>query len=361
MSDAAIHPGRVDVAGVAPSGPDDQATRLRAMVEAVERRQAKPAVSPASMRGDLRAAPVRRARIITVSSGKGGVGKTNTCVNLAIALTQLGKRTTLLDADLGMANADVLCGLTPVRRLDQFVGVSDGAQPALGAVRTTRLLREIAVEAPGGFRLIPGAVGVARMADLAPREQARLLAGLDELERDADVLIVDTGAGLGPEIISFIHAADLAVIIATPEPTSIADAYALIKCSVLAPRQARRAHGLRPDPATNAPRLGLVVNQAAEPQEAAGVHARIAGVCQRFLGYPLPLVGWVTQDARVGGAVRKRRPVLLESEKCQASRDLRELAGAIARILEPPLDPAKGPEEPEMGQGWLKRLILRGR
>lgn len=355
MSDAAIHPGRAAVAGV-PAGPDDQATRLRAMVEAVERRQARPATPPSPGRDPQ--PPQRRARIITVSSGKGGVGKTNTCVNLAIALTQLGKRTTLLDADLGMANADVLCGLTPVRRLDHFVGVSDAAPAPVGPAPTTRSLREIAVDAPGGFRLIPGSVGVARMANLAPREQDRLLAGLDELERDADVLIVDTGAGLGPEIISFIHAADLAVVIATPEPTSIADAYALIKCSVLAQRQSRRAHGLRPESPVPVPRLGLVVNQAADPEEAAGVHARIAGVCARFLGYPLPLVGWVMQDARVGGAVRKRRPVLLESGKCQASRDLRALAVAVAKLLEPP---AGETGDLRTARGWLRRLVLRGR
>lgn len=357
MSDAALYASRA----AAPQ--DDQATRLRAMVEAVERRQAvaRPAVppQPTGARVDL-AAPRRRARIITVSSGKGGVGKTNTCVNLAIALTRLGKRITLLDADLGMANADVLCGLTPMRRLDQYVGVSDSAGP--GAVQT-RSLREIAVEAPGGFRLIPGSVGVARMADLAPREQARLLAGLADLERDADILIVDTGAGLGPEVISFINVADLALIIATPEPTSIADAYALIKCSVLAHRQGPRAHGLRPGTAApgGALKLGLVVNQAAGQQEAAAVYARIGGVCERFLGHRLPLVGWVVQDVRVGAAVRKRRPLLLESGKCPASKDLQHLAAAAARLLEPPAPTRSGAEEGGAGPGWLSRLVLRGR
>jgi len=361
MSDAAIHPGVPGVGDADRACPDDQATRLRAMVEDVERRQAalRPAPAPNAGRGQVQ--HTRRARIVTVSSGKGGVGKTNTCVNLAIALTQLGKRTTLLDADLGMANADVLCGLTPVRRLDHFVGVSDGVHATPGAAVSGRSLREIAVEAPGGFRLIPGAMGVARMANLDPREQARLLAGLQDLERDSDLLIVDTGAGLGPEIISFVQAADLAVIIATPEPTSIADAYALIKCSLLAQRRVSRAHGLRPEPPTPAPRMELVVNQVTGQQEAAAVHARIAGVCQRFLGYSLPLLGWVTQDARVGAAVRKRRPVLLESEKCQASRDLRQLAGVVARILGPDAATNTGPDGAAQGQGWLSRLVLRGR
>ncbi len=110
MSEVALHPRPVR---------DDQATRLRAMVEAMERR-ARPPVEP---RGLPR--PVRRAKVITFSSGKGGVGKTNTCVNLAIALAQAGQRTVVLDADLGMANADVLCGLTPTRRLEHYIGVSD--------------------------------------------------------------------------------------------------------------------------------------------------------------------------------------------------------------------------------------------
>lgn len=368
MSDAAVYPRR---AHGAHRHPDDQATRLRAMVQATQ--PSVPLIAALSDRcpplaraaadrlpDDLHPGP--RAKVITISSGKGGVGKTNTCVNLAVALAQAGRRTTVLDADLGMANADVLCGLSPTRRLEHYVGVSDLAPagrprtPVDAAALARRSLRDLAVEAPGGFRLIPGAVGVARMASLAGRERARLMAGLLELERDSDLLLVDTGAGLGREVISFLHIADVAIIVATPEPTSIADAYALIKCARVTEASDERAHRLRADPSASA-RLMLVVNQAADAREAAAVHARIAGVCEKFLRLRLPLLGYVTQDARVAAAVRRRTPVLLDSATCPASRDLRSLATALLASLEPPGNPVQGP--PGIS-GWWKRLTLRG-
>jgi flagellar biosynthesis protein FlhG len=286
---------------LAPAPPSDQASRLRALVE-------------------NNAAPTtpRRTRVLTISSGKGGVGKTNACVNLAILMSQMGWSATLLDADLGMANADVLCGLTPTRRLEQFIGVSDRVRTPL----STTTLSEIAVQAPGGFRLIPGSVGVARMADLSAYEQARLLGALDQVEDDTELLVVDTGAGLGREVLSFIQNSDMSLIIATPEPTSIADAYALIKCAVL-------GAGAAPPP-----RLGLVVNQVCSKKEADEVHARVASVCERFLRYRLPLSGWVAQDAQVGAAVRHRKPLVLDDPRCPASRDLRRLACALVDSLE---------------------------
>lgn len=368
MSEIAVHPGfarRPAAAGQ--SQPDDQATRLRAIVEAAERRSGDPH-PPAPTSGRARGLPHdvhprRRAKVISVSSGKGGVGKTNASVNMSIALAQSGVRTILLDADLGMANADVLCGVTPTRRLEHFIGVSDLAPdgrprtPQDAAALAERSLRDLAVDAPGGFRLIPGSVGVARMAELSSREQARLIAGLVELDRDADTIVVDTGAGLGREVIAFIETADLALIIATPEPTSIADAYALIKCAT---RHAARAHGLRASEAGAGPRMALVVNQATSRTEAAAVHARINAVASRFLGITLPMLGWIAQDARVGAAVRARRPVLLDSPGCAASRDLVSLAAATWAFLAPSPETG-GPEKSQGGlSGWLSRLVLRG-
>lgn len=366
MSDVAVYHRRPPIAH--PRSPEDQATRLRAMVEASE--PAAVCAAPAGQRGTSRSDelpsdrhPGPRAKVVTVSSGKGGVGKTNTCVNLAIALTQAGRRTTLLDADLGMANADVLCGLSPTRRLEHYIGVTDLApagrprNPADAAALARRSMRDLAVDAPGGFRLIPGAVGVARMASLAGRERARLLAGLIDLERDSDILLVDTGAGLGREVISFVHVSDVALIVATPEPTSIADAYALIKCAVRSEPDDEQAHRLRTHPATP-PTLALIVNEAADAREAAAVHARIAGVCERFLKIRIPLLGWVSQDPSVAAAVRRRTPVLLDSAKCPASRDLRSLAAALGALLDPGLLP---PDRGDRGlSGWWRKLVLRG-
>jgi flagellar biosynthesis protein FlhG len=310
---------------LAPDTPDDQATRLRAMMTAAS------------------VAPVpRRARVLTISSGKGGVGKTSACVNLSILMSQMGWRTTLLDADLGMANADVLCGLTPTRRLEQFIGVSDRAR-----TQETSTLTDIAIQAPGGFRLIPGSVGVARMADLSPHERTRLLGVLDQLEDDSDLLVVDTGAGLGREVLSFIHNSDLSLIIATPEPTSIADAYALIKCAILSAKSPRP------------PRIALVVNQVCSKKEADDVHARMASVCERFLRYRLPLLGWVATDGQVGAAVRHRKPLVLDDPRSPASRDLRRLACVLVESME--LRKARNPADRATGlSGLWARLTLRG-
>ncbi len=289
------------------------------------------------------AAPARNLKVLTVSSGKGGVGKTNTCVNLSVIMSQMGWRTTLLDADLGMANADVLCGLTPTRRLEHFVGVSDRTRSG----GPTASLAEISVEAPGGFRLIPGSVGIARMADLSEYERSRLLGALDQVEDGSDLLIVDTGAGLGREVLSFIQASDLSLIIATPEPTSIADAYALIKCALMT------------SPPGQLPRVALVVNQVCSKKEADEVHARIASVCSRFLRYRLPLMGWVAQDTQVGAAVRKRKPLILDDPRCAASRDLRRLGCVLVESMELRHAPDARPRASGLSGLW-SRLTLRG-
>lgn len=305
MSAAFSHPARP-----APAA-SDQASNLRAML-ASARPSAPPVVAvvraPAAPAADRRAR-VRRARVVTVSSGKGGVGKTVLCVNLAIALAQAGRRVALVDADLGMANADVLCGLTPVRRLEEVVLAGSGGVAALA---------DIAVDAPGGFRLVPGAVGVARMAAMGELERARLMGALAELERQADVVIVDTGAGLGPDVLHLMREADEAIVVATPEPTSIADAYALLKCAVQSGAAAAS--------------LGLVINQAAGEREATAVHARIAGVAARFLRVTPRLAGWVRADPAVPAAVRRRRPLLIEAPRARVSDDVRRLGeGLLAR------------------------------
>lgn len=282
------------------SGPADQASRLRALVEAMSGARV---VAPA-------APPARRVPVIAIASGKGGVGKTNLAVNLAIALAQRGARTTLLDADLGMANADVLCGLSPGRRLDQVLAERGG-------------LASCVVEAPGGFLLVPGAVGVARVADLDAPTRQLLVEQLGELEARSDVVLVDTGAGIGRDVLSFAAAADRLLVVVTPEPTSITDAYGLIKCAVV---RAREAGG-------HEPRVGLVVNEVRRTAETERVSARLTAACDRFLGHRPRLVGSVRLDERVARAVRRREPHLLAWPRCAASRDVRAIAGVIGGVM----------------------------
>ncbi len=358
------------VRGPGPPAPD-QATRLRALVEALGRGSLAPSplrspvgeeppavveTVPAVARGLATVAPpARTARVVTVSSGKGGVGKTTTCVNLAIALAAAGRRATLFDADLGTADADVLCGISPLRRLEQLLP-GGGRHDAATA-------REIAVPAPGGFRLVPGSVGVAHMADLGPAERTLLAAAIAELERDSDVILVDTGAGIGAPVLGLVRRADLALVVVTPEPTSITDAYALIKCALApeTPPGFSEGRGCGDAPGGAGARLALVVNQAADRREAEEVHRRIAGVAERFLGRRVPLLGWIAQDVRVAQAVRRRVPLLIDQPHAEAARHIRSLAGALVARLAVDAAPARPTTLGAARRRPLVSLFLRGR
>jgi flagellar biosynthesis protein FlhG len=260
-----------------------------------------------------------RARIIAVTSGKGGVGKTNMAVNLSIALGRLGKRVVLLDADLGTANADLLCNLPA------------SACNLSHVIAGRRSLSETIVDAPGGFRMIPGASGLAQVAALEEYERARLVREMKHLEDDADILIVDTGAGVSPNVLSFAAGADQQLIVTTPEPTAIADAYAVIKS----------VHRLRPDGDYR-----LVVNMVRSKAEAMAVFERIDAVCRRFLSLHLWYAGYVLHDPAVGRAVRKRHPFLLDSPRCDASLCMQQ----VARKLDDHVQPVKR-------GGFLSRLF----
>mgnify|MGYP000166511224 CR=1 FL=1 len=327
---------------------DDQASRLRAMVTALQETPVPapagvpPTTPPLASAPESRgggahgatpaAAPMRTCPVVAITSGKGGVGKTSTCVNLAIALSQRGVKATVVDADLGLANADLICGMTPTTRLDSAVDlVRDDLGRLRKTIRPLRSLSQIAVDAPGGFRLVPGSVGVMRMANLSPAQRDVILAGLLELERESDIVLVDTGAGLSDGVTSFVAASDLAVVVATPEPTSIADAYAMIKCVA----QVRQQQGT-----SNRLRMALVINQAGSPAEGQAVHARINATCKRFLSMDVPLLGVLHEDLALPASVRARRPVLLSNPTARVCRDIRLLSAQVAAAVNVPLRPA---------------------
>src|SRR4051812_31168341 len=158
----------------------------------------------------------RRATVIAVTSGKGGVGKSNISVNLAIQLAAAGKRVVLLDADLGLANADVLCNIDLPCNLSHVIA-------------RKKELNEVMVKGPGGFHLIGGASGFARMEDLTDFDRQRLVDALGQLEQQTDIILTAPGAGISPTVLSFTRAADHVLFITTPEPTAITDAYAVVK------------------------------------------------------------------------------------------------------------------------------------
>jgi flagellar biosynthesis protein FlhG len=274
----------------------DQASRLRELVRAMSTGNAAAAPKP-----------MRLCPVLAITSGKGGVGKTTLAVNLSIALSQRGVRVTLLDADLGMANADVMCGLNPARRLEMAMAM-DGSR---------RTLTELSVEAPGGFRLIPGSVGIAKVAALTPSQRADVLEQLAQVGATSDLIVIDTGAGLSPGVLGFAQAADMTLIAVTPEPTSIADAYAMAKC-------------LRLGSDGEGPRLAMVVNQAKDAAEAQAVHARIDAVATRFLKEGVRLAGYVRSDDAVARAVRARKPMMLGAVESPAVLDVRTLSEFVA-------------------------------
>ncbi|MFI5377747.1 MAG: MinD/ParA family protein [Tepidisphaerales bacterium] len=243
-----------------------------------------------------------RASVIAVTSGKGGVGKSNIAVNLAIQFAAVSKNVVLLDADLGLANADVLCNVELPFNLSHVIS-------------NKKPLREVMVRGPGGFRLIGGASGLARMADLSDYDRQRLVDSLALLEQQADIILIDTGAGISPNVLSFTRPADDVLVVTTPEPTAITDAYAVIKVLSREGREERR--------------ISLLVNQVRMPNEARLVYDRISRVARQFLGVSVYDAGSIAHDDNVSQAVRKRVPFLLASPRCPASLGIAQLASRL--------------------------------
>ena len=267
----------------------DQATQLRTLL----REQRRP-----------------RASVIAITSGKGGVGKSNVAVNLSIKLASAGKNVVLLDADLGLANADVLCNIDLPFNLSHVIA-------------RKKELHEVMVTAPGGFKLIGGASGLARMADLTDFDRRRIVEALGAVEHNADSIIIDTGAGISPNVLSFTRAADHVLVVTTPEPTAITDAYAVIK--VIAKDGMDR-------------QISLLVNQVRGTSEAKLVHQRVAKVAKNFLGVNVLDAGHMVADDHVRRAVLQRVPFLLASPKCGASFCVTQLAMRFEQGIAPSAD-----------------------
>ncbi|HRK02467.1 MAG TPA: MinD/ParA family protein [Oligoflexia bacterium] len=218
-------------------------------------------------------------RVISVTSGKGGVGKTNIVANLAVLLQRLGHKVLVLDGDFGLANLNIVMGLEPKGTL---YDVLEG----------TKTIEEVMLTGPGGIRVIPASSGIFKMTQLSMAEKAILMERLEQSPFSFDVLLIDTGAGINSDVTYLNSAATEVIVVATPEPTSIADAYALMKVM----SQDYRVK-----------RFKLLVNMVANPKEGLGVYNNILNVADRFLNISIEYLGHVLDDRKISQAVLSRK------------------------------------------------------
>jgi len=247
--------------------------------------------------------PKHKVRVIAVTSGKGGVGKTNISVNLAYFLSKLKKKVLVLDADVGLANIDVILGLTPQYNLYHVL-------------RGEKSIREIMVEGPGGMLILPAASGIQEMTNLSQGNRLTLLDEVKTLQDRVDFMLIDTGAGIASHVMYFNMAAQEIIVIATPEPTSITDAYALIK--VLHQRHAKE-------------HFRLLINMVKTEAEAKEVFSRLNQATNHFLNISIEYLGHVTYDEHISESIRKQQPFVTLFPDAPATKCLRKLAEKIAK------------------------------
>ncbi|QGG56642.1 MinD/ParA family protein [Paenibacillus sp. B01] len=240
------------------------------------------------------AEPPRSTRILTVASGKGGVGKSNFSLNFALSLQKLGQKVLVFDADIGMANLDVLMGVSAPYSLYHLF-------------RGERPIRDIIQLGPGGIHFIAGGSGFRELLHLSEEQLQQADREIERLQGEYDFILFDTGAGLSKEAERFIGASHESIVVTTPEPTSITDAYALVKMV---------SHS-RPDAS-----FRLLVNRAADEREGRHTAEKMDLAAQRFLDIRLPFLGSVADDPHVGKAVRRQTPFTLAYPDCKASRDV---------------------------------------
>lgn len=237
-------------------------------------------------------------RVIAVTSGKGGVGKTNVAVNLGVSLAGMGKNVMLMDADLGLANVDVLLGLRPRFNLSHVIS---GERP----------LDEVLVDGPEGLKIVPASSGVSSMAELEPAEHAGVIRAFSELNHPLDVLLIDTAAGISDSVVAYTKAAQEVLVVLCDEPTSITDAYALIKLL-------NREYGIH--------RFRVLANMVPSVQAGKDLYRKILQVTDRYLDVALDFVGAIPNDEYLRKAVQRQKSVVDAFPRCKSSLAFKKLA-----------------------------------
>lgn len=264
------------------------------------------------------------SRVITVTSGKGGVGKTNFAVNLALSFRKRGKRVVIIDADFGLANIDVLMGIIPKYNLTHvFSG--------------EKKIADIVTEGPTGIQFISGGSGLRDLANISNEQLNHLMEGFVYLDTISDIILIDTGAGISDSIINFIKASNETIIITTPDPTSITDAYAIIKNS-------REENGPQP-------LYQVVVNRTDDAREGVEVFEKLYKVASKFLSVQLRNLGYIPYDHNLTKAVKRQEPVVISYPNSDAAKAIDEICTRIINAEESNQKPSDGIKS------FMKRLV----
>ena len=270
----------------------DQAQKLRELAK-----------SSSISRNDNRSLKSLKLKSIAITSGKGGVGKSNTSISLAAALTALGKKVLLFDGDLGLANLHILLGIAPKFNLSHVMNGECA-------------IKDVITNAPSGLSIIPGASGVMSVADATSAQLSRLMSGLSDIEREYDFLIIDGGAGISATTLKLTISADRVILIITPEPTSLADAYAVVKQAF--------NRGYR--------NISVVVNMVENDAEGKDIYLKLTALTNKFLNFEPTLLGIIPLDRSVGKLIRVQKNIFLESEKSKVSVRVRNIAQMLMGV-----------------------------
>lgn len=246
----------------------------------------------------------RTTKILTITSGKGGVGKSNIVVNLGITLQKMGKKVLIFDADIGMGNDDVLIGCFPKYNI-------------FDVIFNNKNIEDVIIEGPLGIKLLPGGSGLSRVDDLTEVQRKSFLTKLENIE-GFDYILMDTGAGINRSVLGFIACSDEFIVVTTPEPTSLTDAYSLIKA---VSHFKIRENG------------SVIINRVLDEEEGADTFAKFSNASSRFLNIKLNFLGMVSEDVKLVKSVRTQKPLCINYPNSEAARDIENIAKKLEGLV----------------------------